>query len=122
MKTYAQKRKRKPFDWNVFLKNAIAGKITEAEEKKAEVLAGDWVTCACGNQCSVLGRGDEGEPKDDILYVLGLDFYDHIEGQEYKLAKATLAKIEKRSAALIDAEIKKHKNDLSDFGYSIVKK
>lgn len=123
-KTYAETRGKKPFDWNRFLAKK---KFTDDELMEADELAGNWVTCACGNQCSIIPRvkghyKSAGEPKDYQLYELGLDFSHAVSdmaqyyggdtgGFEEARDEAiqTLAVIEKRSAVLI-AQILKKKN------------
>jgi hypothetical protein len=111
--TYAEKNKKKPFDWNAFLKKAIAGSITSREKSKAYMLACSWVTCACGNQCAIIPRwamsGIEGAPIDSKLYYLGRHFMFEIGDEQYDTAKATLKKIERRSACLIKKILAKKK-------------
>jgi hypothetical protein len=113
MKTYAEKEKQKPFDWNKFLDKAIAGDTTRNEEAKAELLANDWVTCACGNQCAIIPRDEEGEPIDEELQELGNDFSNHINDKDWEGAKRCLVDIESRSALLIDQKIKEAKELLT---------
>lgn len=117
MKTYAESRGEKPFDWNAFLKNES---YTVDECKEADGLARHWVTCACGNQCDVIPRGITGAPKDFWLRHFGDAFCANIrrllfavkEGvhfrNEQQAAMATLQEIEKRAAKII-AEIEAQK-------------
>lgn len=116
MQTYA-KQKGKPFDWNKFLDKAITKGVTASEQSKAEKLAGDWVTCACGNQCSILEREGDGEPVDSELNTLGLDFNDEIHAENYRGAKKTLQAIEKRSAKLIAEKENEAIKTLEALGY-----
>lgn len=134
MKTYSETKRRKPFNWNEFLNK---DKYTIKELEKAEKLANSWVTCACGNQCSIIERvGDE--PIDNILRALGYTFVQDIKNlyrkelykndscykdiysktinQYKKEAKSTLLKIEKRSSYLINRKIKEAKKLLKEVG------
>jgi hypothetical protein len=97
-KTFAEVRYEAPFDWNAFLAQP---EHTEAEWSHAFRLAGDWVTCACGNQCAVLPREDDGEPLDTVLSDLGQDFYMSIAWEDAEGAKRILADIELRTAYLL---------------------
>lgn len=99
MKTYAESKGYKPFDWNEFLNKE---NITEEEWDNSTKLAQDWVTCACGNQCDIIPRNDDGDPKDWELTTLGYAFFKHIESRRIDDAKQILKAIEKRSAYLID--------------------
>lgn len=118
MQTYAQSQKKKPFDWDAFLKKAIKSGVTEIEHTKAKQLSNDWVTCACGNQCSILERDDfNGEPMDDELAELGTEFHYNISDREFKKAKETLKAIEKRSAYLINQKTKEAIALLKKVGY-----
>lgn len=56
------------------------------ELKNMERAAGNWVTCACGNQCDIIPRknwksadDDFGQPDDPELYRLGMQFYQIIQ-------------------------------------------
>lgn len=101
MKTYAEKKGEKPFNWN----EALNKKDIDWEELNDK--AQDWTTCACGNQCAVLPRGLNGEPEDEILAELGdqQGFAGAIENKNAKLALHYLKLIEIHSAYLIN-EIK----------------
>jgi len=98
MKTYAESRGEKPFDWNKALENPSdypSGYLSE--------LSGSWVTCACGNQCDVILRSEEeGCPEDPILCKLGVDFNNCIDSRFWNSAKQVLAQIEERSAFIIN--------------------
>ena len=133
MKTYAEKMNKKPFDWVAYLNRQIKEKRNvEKEEnnrnspwweeyKKIIKLSGSWVTCACGNQCSILDRNNADEPEDHELYSLGVEFNDVIEIGEWQEAKKVLAMIEKRSAKLIQEKIKNSIEILESFGYKLTK-
>ena len=121
MKTYAETKKKPKFNWYDFLNRAIKGKISDSEIANAQDDAANWVTCACGNQCSILPRDEDGEPYDDFLAELGSDFSYEIDDQNWKDALNILNKIEKRSALLINKEIKKMSKALEDNGYKVIK-
>lgn len=106
--TYAESKREKPFDWNLFLN--MKSHYYE-ELKEARILAKGWVTCACGNQCSIIQRNHNGRPYDFTLRELGYDFTKAINQMEFpdsyfykqgkEQAKQILVLIEKRSAELI---------------------
>ncbi len=105
-KVYAQTQGQKPFNWNRFLspKTQRSKRSWEA----AEFLAGDWVTCACGNQCAVIPRNTAeewwkpfGAPKDDQLDDLGVQFAKAIDKRDLAGSREILAKIEARSTAIL---------------------
>jgi hypothetical protein len=105
-KTYAESKRRKPFDWNKFLSKK---NISDRQWDKAEQLAANWVTCACGGQCDVIPRYPRGAPIDNRLCNLGFDFYCYISSNDIDGAKETLMAIEKRSEYLIKKiRAKKH--------------
>lgn len=96
--TYAETQNRPPFDWWKALKNP-----ENYDHSKLIDLAADWVTCATGNLCALIGRNQSGVPDDEQLYILGGQFCWHVEGKEWEYAKETLLKIEVRSAEIIEA-------------------
>jgi hypothetical protein len=114
-------KKKKPFDWNDFLDNAMKKKPTKKDHRKITDLAGDWVTCACGSQCDIIDRDWEGRPLDDELYALGNDFFYYIESADWKDAKSVLNEIEGLSAKLIDKKIKDSIKILKKFNYKVTK-
>ena len=96
--TYAEEQGETPFDWNEFLSK----ERTDEEWEAAVHLAGTWVTCAVGNQCSVIKRNAPfGDPRDPILRFLGGAFYRFIENKSQKDAIIALRTIDRRSAYLI---------------------
>lgn len=102
--TYAEVNGKMPFDWNEFLRRAIAGEISNAELSDAKSISGSWVTCACGNQCAAIPRMPSalgGGPEDELLYALGIEFTDYVVSCEFVSAKETLERIEARSAELL---------------------
>ena len=99
MKTYTETEGQDPFDWNAFLNKEF---ITEDEWFEAWDLAGNWVTCACGNQCDIIPRDAHGIPDDSILNGLGIDFHVSIAHEDSLEAKEVLKLIEERSAFLIN--------------------
>jgi hypothetical protein len=121
MKTYAETNKMKKFDWYDFLNRAIKGNITESEIADAQDDARSWITCACGNQCSILPRTEDGEPCDDFLAELGGDFSYEIDDCKWKDALKILKKIEKRSTLLINKELNRMSKVLEENGYKVTK-
>lgn len=101
--TYAESIGEKPFDWWDALNNPEKYKDVDLLD-----LSGEWVTCACGNQCDVIPRSEDGQPVDNELLDLGYRFHNHIKDQSWDYAKVILSQIEERSAFLI-AEIKQEK-------------
>lgn len=65
-------------------------------------LSGNWVSCACGNQCAVIPRKTNGQPKDLVLARLGSEFYSTICSHNSYRALEILHLIEIRSAELIE--------------------
>jgi hypothetical protein len=136
MKTYTETKDKQKFDWRSFLEerikeqpkgvtsvdNMTSKDIIKMRNKfKGEIkMAGDWVTCACGNQCSILDRDGDGEPVDDKLAELGSDFYYFVNDLDWKEAKTILKEIEKRSAKLIQEKIQTSKKILTHLGYKVV--
>ncbi len=115
MKTYAQTRGDKSFDWNQFLSR---DDISESEWSRANSRASSWVTCACGNQCSIIPRESNGMPKDPILSRLGGGdggFYTAIKNQDVATARHLLHLIELRSAFLIQ-DVRKQKREKAKEG------
>ena len=99
MNTYSEKKGKTAFDWNEFLDNPPEYLSTEHEN--ASNLAGDWVTCACGNLCNIIPRMDGGRPYDRELESLGKSFFSEINAADFINAKNTLYLIEKRSQQII---------------------
>ena len=95
---YSQHKTGGVFDWNAFL--ASEQHDTDAWEDACKH-SGSWVTCACGNQCAVLPRSTDGEPSDELLSELGMDFHEAIGYQDALQARAVLSAIEQRSAYLL---------------------
>lgn len=90
------------FDWHVFIKKAKNGEVSEGDWDLAKAMAGCWVTCACGIQCAEIPREPEsGAPKDDLLTVLGTEFYHAAGVRNFRGMETVLAQIEKRSEELL---------------------
>lgn len=121
MSAYAKTMKMKPFDWNDFLDRAIKKKPKYKEWNKAVKLSSDWITCACGNQCDIIDRESDGEPTDEELSILGMDFHHCINAGYWEDAKETLKEIEKRSAKLIKEKINESIKILKKFNYKVTK-
>lgn len=115
MKTYAEAAGKKPFDWNAALR-ILYSEMTHDKIDEMAMFAGNWVTCACGNQCEIIPRiWSSAIPKDRLLAILGMRFYDCIHGMQMSFHVANkanfnrfrrsaivcLAKIEARSAEII---------------------
>ncbi len=115
------KRKKKPFNWNLFLKQK---KYTGRELNKAANLASGWTTCACGVQCERIPRNFIGKPTDPRLANLGYNFaYNIADMHAYHCNKAkelfqarkkdaieTLAKIEDRAIVVLKKLSKKNED------------
>ena len=99
MKSYAEKKGKTAFDCNEFLDNPPEYLSTEHEN--ASNLAGDWVTCACGNLCDIIPRMGGGRPYDRELERLGIIFHYEIMAGHWENAKNTLYLIERRSQEII---------------------
>ena len=118
MKKYSEYNRKKPFDWYTFLNKKT---YTQKELDKAQDLAGSWVTCACGNQCTIIPRDEEGCPLDEVLRNLGLEFTEKLVDMDTYFKKEShssifelsrkdalkiLDKIEKRSTLIINKTVK----------------
>jgi hypothetical protein len=123
MKTYSETKKKPKFNWYKFLDRAAKGKLVGSELADAQDDVESWVTCAVGNQCSIIPRNEEsgGEPVDDRLYGLGCDFCESIKNEEWNTAKKIVDKIEKRSALLINKELDKMIKTIKEYGYKVMK-
>lgn len=97
MKSYMEEKTGETFNWYEELKKENPD--WETLKKKA----GDWVTCACGNQCSIIPRNECGCPHDDVLEHLGGSegFYGAVVDEDAEEAIHLLDMIEQRSAFLI---------------------
>lgn len=113
-KTYAQVQYEKNFNWNKFLNKKTH---TAHELFVGMTNAGLWTTCACGNQCAIIPRKPSGEPKDELLSKLGMQFANNITSMNSVLkydyakqqAKETLEQIEMRSELLIARLVQRRK-------------
>lgn len=95
MKTYTQALRHRAFNWRKALK---AHKYPSLLRLKA----GDWVTCACGNQCDAIPRDSTGKPIDRTLMELGYRFYQEVGWEHWALALFTLDLIEERSKRILE--------------------
>jgi hypothetical protein len=104
IKTYSEVEGKEAFDWNKALSAKVISIKTWDELRHK---AGDWVTCACGNQCAIIPRSsDTGRPLDELLATLGGGggdggFYGAIVRRDKEEALHLLKLIELRSAYLI---------------------
>ena len=105
-RNYAETQGEPAFDWNKFL--VTAHLHSNHDWESAKELAGDWVTCATGNQCDLIPRHEKNglfyrrhEPKDTQLAELGIKFFNAIKGRSVALARIWLEQIENRSSELL---------------------
>jgi len=98
MMTYAEKLGVPPFNWF----EALNKPDDEIEWDELIDRASGWITCAVGNQCSIIPRDIWGEPKDQVLSRLGNTFFNKILKSKAKPVLKTLHDIEERSAYLIN--------------------
>ena len=106
MKTFAEAKGEKPFNWYDELSQDV---ITSSKWGELKEKAKNWTTCACGNQCAIIPRDGSGEPDDAILATLGggEGFYKAIRTENKADALFWLDAIEKRSEYLIKIELAK---------------
>lgn len=117
MQTYCEVKTGKSINWydrlnelkQLFKTNSI-----EYERKKALYHKDSlrWITCACGNTCDIIPRENSsmagpGKPVDDTLSYLGASFPSYIRTDNHDGGLNCLDRIEKRSAILIQEELKK---------------
>jgi hypothetical protein len=100
-KTYAEVQSEESFDWRIALKEATERELSDDEWEELGEKSNDWVSCACGNMCSIIPRDHVGRPKDEYLAGLGETFNDNIDDKDPEEALKTLCEIEKRSEYLI---------------------
>jgi hypothetical protein len=126
MKTYSETKGEKKFNWFGALKELPTEDVASELADKA----GNWVTCATGNQCSIIPRDEDDQPIDEKLNQLGLDFAEDVDTMYHNIiygdssaanksrrnAIRILRRIEKRSAYLIQLELKNAKKLLVSFG------
>lgn len=94
--------RKTPYWWAVIAEAKLRKKkglpaFTYAHAAKA----GDWQTCACGEQDPRIPRGHWGGPLDDTLDELGMQFYRAVTTDSTNLATRTLLAIEKRAAEVL---------------------
>lgn len=117
--TYSELKNYAPINWRARLKVADSIDVRKIQEWKEE--SAGWITCAVGNQCSVIPRYSNGRPIDQVLRRLGHEFnsliVDIYHGKcqnidispKIQEAERVLHRIENRSSYLIK-ELKKHEN------------
>ncbi|WP_396190254.1 hypothetical protein [Flavobacterium sp.] len=91
---------RNHFSWWLAIKK-IESEYNSIFHAQLIELSSSWVTCACGNQCSVIPRYKKGEPRDTHLSQQGYNFFLAIQTQDWAWAKACLYLIEVRAIELI---------------------
>jgi hypothetical protein len=106
----------KDFNWFLFFEQPVED-ISYDALVKAENLASNWVTCACGQLCKALPRGTSNnpdEPKDPKLSELGYKFYDEIEKARdcKKLNAPALVKVYLANAEEILIQIEQRTTEL----------
>ena len=96
------------FDWFAFLNQDIE-LVSEDYLDEAKSLADNWVTCASGQLCKVLPKGNGNSPADEELYDLGMDFARKInnledtrQNEDRLKALEILNKIEARTTLLLE--------------------
>lgn len=90
------------FNWLTVLTELSDGKeITNSRYHQLSSMAGGWPTCACGQLCDALPRGQMGEPRDSKLRYWGAQFADQVDQKKWCLALATFQKIEARTTELL---------------------
>lgn len=111
--TYAELKGLNPINWRqalIDVKRKDVGKLADLHS-----WATNWPTCACGNQCALLPRKEDGTPLDKELVELGSKFAIEITYMRYfhdergsggfdgfkAIAIETLDKIESRVAVLM---------------------
>jgi hypothetical protein len=100
--TYSEKTNNRPLNWFEALSDPD---ISDERWQKLREFAGQWTTCACGNQCYILPRYSGGQPIDKILATLGGDegFFGAVKDRDKDRAIYFLRLIENRSAELINS-------------------
>lgn len=89
------------------LHNTVWGRIIIAAEERSYFTdedsdkAGDWTTCACGEQDPLIPRCHNGCPLDEDLRDLGCYFLDYINDDAFLAAVKTLIAIEKRAGEVM---------------------
>ena len=94
----------KEFNWFTELDRAIKAEPTDERYQYLYVMAGRWVTCACGELCKALPKGRNGQPEDPYLYANGAEFTDAVDNKDWNYAKIILERIEKRTIKLLNEQ------------------
>jgi len=91
-------------DVEINMDMGIKDQIYKKEKRNLNILAGGWVTCACGNLCDAIPRLDDQlhEPADQILSTIGVLFSKAIGNSDWKLAIKYLHEIEARAVELLE--------------------
>jgi hypothetical protein len=99
---YVEQQGKEPFNWGEFLNKK---EFTKWELLNAYDLSVTWVTCACGNQCREIPRGDNGAPKDFKLWQLG-DLFATAIGDMHRAKKdKNVLEVSRQSAVKILSDI-----------------
>jgi hypothetical protein len=103
MITFAEKQGEIVYDWWHYLEQN-PDEVSIEDKKYARQLSKSWVTCACGGQDDRIARTFSGEPLDQKLNSLGLQFHVAINNDHFEEAKEILREIQKRSAEIVGVE------------------
>lgn len=113
IKSYAESVGRKPFNWLSWLEHV---RFNVGTERMQEVRgwAGEWPTCACGNQCAALPRTRGGMPIDAALMDLGLYFLRQLMAMNYahKFGHFLDFEIRRRNALSVFRQIENRSTEL----------
>lgn len=120
--SFVVSKEKEWFDWNKFLSQNCEEMKDLIYDYKITEKSASWVTCACGSQCAIIPRSDDGQPMDYTLKELGESFHtegimpmvEKIRNENFdeanmyrKDAIGLLEQIEERSAFLIEHELNK---------------
>lgn len=99
MKTYCEEKGNQPVNWR---KELSAKKI---DWERLVPLAESWQTCSCGMLFYQIERDHDGNPKNDLLESLGMEFTKAVRGHNKEYAIHYLNLVEAHAKILI-GEIK----------------
>lgn len=132
MQTYNETQTGDSFDWGRTLRNLKRRTLRNLKRRKTNITddvynklierSANRVTCACGNMCNIIPRKICGEPIDCELANLVENFHVMLYDQKWNKAAAILRNIERRYAALVNAQIVDSIKLLDSIGYKVDKK
>jgi hypothetical protein len=79
----------------------IAAELNHGFRPEERTQAGNWQTCACGQQDARIWRWPDGPPMDNMLRRLGEIFYINVCEHQPLSAAITLVNIERRAAEVL---------------------